>query len=144
MVVVTSICSIWQTSLLTGIHYRNFKWGMERRLCFESHMDTTLWAFSDRFKKKDYISSDVKDLVVQYWTQKTCVSPNMKEVIKRRLTLKSWKSHATHLLLESQVCSFFISKIVYALGLVIPISKTIILQNCWKFHETFLKFIVNY
>jgi hypothetical protein len=76
---------------------------MERQLCFESHMDTTLWAFSDITKRKNSLSFDVKDLVVQYWIEKTCVSPNMKDVIKKQLALKSWESHATHLLLESQV-----------------------------------------
>ncbi len=66
-------------------------------------MDTTLWAFSDITKRKNSLSFDVKDLVVHYWTEKTCVSPNMKDVIKKQLALKSWESHATHLLLESQV-----------------------------------------
>ncbi len=28
--------------------------GMERRLCFESHMDIALWAFSDKVKRKDF------------------------------------------------------------------------------------------
>jgi hypothetical protein len=37
MVVVDSIQNIEQTSLLIRIHCRNFKWGMERRLCPEFH-----------------------------------------------------------------------------------------------------------
>jgi hypothetical protein len=51
MVVVDSIQNIQQTSLLIRIHYRNFKWGMERRLCPESRMDNAPWAFSDRAKR---------------------------------------------------------------------------------------------
>jgi hypothetical protein len=74
---------------------------MERKLCLESHMDIALWAFYDNDKRKDYLSSNVKDLVVKYWTEKTCVNLNMKDVIKRQLTLQSWESHVTHLLLES-------------------------------------------
>jgi len=51
MVVVDSIQNIQQTSLLIRIHCRNFKWGMERRLCLESRMDNALWAFGDRAKR---------------------------------------------------------------------------------------------
>jgi hypothetical protein len=64
MVAIDSIHSIKQTSLFTGIHYRNFKQGMERKLCPKSRMDTSLWAFYDKAKRKDYLSSNVKDLVV--------------------------------------------------------------------------------
>lgn len=51
MVVVDSIQNIQQTSLLIRIHCRNFKWGMERRLCPEFRMDNALWAFGDRAKR---------------------------------------------------------------------------------------------
>jgi hypothetical protein len=101
MVVVDSIRNIWQIDLLKGIHCRKFKWRMERRLCLDSRMDTTLWAFSDIAKRKDYLSSNVKDLVVHCWTKNICVSPNMKDVVKRQLAIKSWESHVAHLLLES-------------------------------------------
>jgi hypothetical protein len=66
-------------------------------------MDNALWAFYDRDKRKDSLSSNTKDLVVQFWTKNTCVNLNMKDVVRRRIALKSWESHATHLLLETQV-----------------------------------------
>jgi hypothetical protein len=46
-------------------------------------MDNALWAFYDKAKKKDSLSSDMKDLVAQFWTKNTCVSPNMKDVVRR-------------------------------------------------------------
>jgi hypothetical protein len=51
MVAIDSIQNIQQTSLLISIHCRNFKCGMERRLCPKSRMDNALWAFSDRVKR---------------------------------------------------------------------------------------------
>lgn len=74
MVTIDSIQNIQQTNLLTRIHCKNFKRGMERRLCPKSHMDNALWAFSDRTKRRDSLSSNVKDLVVQFWTKYIRVS----------------------------------------------------------------------
>jgi hypothetical protein len=108
MVAIESFQNIQQTRLLTRIHCINFKRGMERRSCHESHMDNALWAFSDRVKRRDFLSFDVKNLVVPFWTKNIHVNPNMKDVVRRQLTLKSWESHATCLLLESQVCSFLL------------------------------------
>jgi hypothetical protein len=88
MVAIDSIQNIQQTNLLTRIHYKNFKRGMERRLCLESRMDNALWVFSDKTKRRDSLSSNVKDLVVQFWTKYICVNPNMRDVVRRRLTLK--------------------------------------------------------
>ncbi len=103
MLAFDSICSVRQTSLFGGIHQRNFKQGMGKRLCLESHKDNVLWAFNGKVKRKDVLYIKVCNYAVKFWIDNTCVSPNMKDVVRRRLGPKSWESHPTHLLLESQV-----------------------------------------
>ncbi len=76
---------------------------MGRRLCLESHMDNVLWAFNGKAKRKDVLYIKVCNYVVKFWIDNTCVSPNMKDVVRRRLGPKSWESHPIHLLLEFQV-----------------------------------------
>jgi hypothetical protein len=106
MVASNSIFSIRQTNLLTRIHRINFKWGMGRKLGLESCMHTTLWAFYGKAKRRDVLSSYVCTSIVQFWTNNTRVSPNVKDVVERCLSWKSWEMHPTYLLLESYVCYF--------------------------------------
>ncbi len=101
MVASNSIHSICHTNALTGIHWKNFKQDMERRLFLESQMDKAIWAFCGKAKRKDVLSFEICNVVVKFWIDNTWVSPNMKDVVKRHLARKSWESHTTHLLLES-------------------------------------------
>jgi hypothetical protein len=81
---------------------KTFKQGMERRLSFESQMDKAPWALCGKVKRKGVFSFEICNAIVKFWTHNTRVNPNMKDVGKRLLVWKSWDSHATHLLLESQ------------------------------------------
>jgi hypothetical protein len=76
---------------------------MERSLYFEYQMDKTPLALCGKVKRKDVLSFEVCNVVVKFWTHNTQGSPNMKDIVKRLLVRESWESHATHLLLESQV-----------------------------------------
>jgi len=105
MVASNSICNTSQTSALIGVHQKNFKQRMERRLSFESQMDKAPWALCGEVKSKDVLFFEVCNAIVKFWTHNTRMNPNMKDVVKR-LIQKYWESHEAHLLLESQVYFF--------------------------------------
>jgi hypothetical protein len=104
MVASDSIYSIHHTNALIGIHQKNFKQGMERRLSIESWMDQAIRALCGKAKRKHVLSFEICNAIVKFWTDNTQMSPNMKDDVKRRLAWKSWESHVAYLLLESQVC----------------------------------------
>lgn len=54
-------------------------------------------------RKRDGLPNSIKDLVVAWWTTETRVSPNKKDVTRKRLAPKVYEKHPTHLLLESEV-----------------------------------------
>ena len=49
------------------------------------------------------ITDEVKELVYKFWREQTRVSPNKKDVCRKRLGRKSYIKHPVHLLDESQV-----------------------------------------
>jgi hypothetical protein len=59
------------------------------------------------------LSSFICNDVVKFLTYNMRMNPNMKDVVKKCLVLKSWGSHATHLLLESQVCDVVHDSILF-------------------------------
>ncbi len=54
-------------------------------------------------RRRDGVLSGTRDLVIAWWSSETRVSPNKKDVTRKRLGPKVYDVHATHLLLESQV-----------------------------------------
>ena len=95
--------SMRQTSLLTGIHRRNFYVGIVRRLNLDARVDRSLWALCGKSKRIDATPSNVCELVVDFWCHNTRVSPNRKDVVRKRIGSGMWETHATHHLMESQV-----------------------------------------
>ena len=56
-----------------------------------------------RRKRQGGIPDDVKDAVKAWWTHKTRVSPNRKDIRRKRLGCNDYDTHPAHLLLETQV-----------------------------------------
>lgn len=105
MLLSSSGISARQTSLLTGIHRRNLKSGLVRRLALETKSDKSLWAVCGRQRRVDSLPSHVTKLVEDFWTANTRISPNRKDVARKRIGVKEWIYHPTHHLTESQVSS---------------------------------------
>ncbi len=57
-------------------------------------------------KEKDALSPKVHDVIVQFWTKNNQVSPNKRNVIKKRTSIGKWEAHATQFLTKSQVILF--------------------------------------
>ena len=71
-----------QTSLVTGIHRRNVKSGLVKRIALEAKMDLELSALCDRRKRVDALGPHVTKLVEEYWICNTRISPNKKRRCK--------------------------------------------------------------
>ena len=69
----------------------------------EARIDSALWAVCKRTRRVNALAPDVTQLVADYWTGNTCISPNRKDVIRKRIGAKEWIDHPTHHLQESQV-----------------------------------------
>ena len=95
--------SMRQTSLLTGIHRRNLQVGIVRRLSLDARVDRSLWALCGKSKRVDATPLNVCELIVEFWSLNSRVSPNRKDVVRKRIDSGMWETHATHHLMESQV-----------------------------------------
>ena len=65
-----------------------------------------LWAGGNRKRRSDALSAEDQSSVCGWWETETTVSPNKKDVKRRRIGPKEHETHATHYLQTSQVqCS---------------------------------------
>ena len=103
MVLGSNIVSARQTSLVIGIHRRNVKSGLVRRINLEARTDLAIWAVSGRSRRVNTLASHVIKVVLEYWTCNTRINPNRKDVVRKRIGTRQWTDHSTHHLQESQV-----------------------------------------
>jgi hypothetical protein len=54
--------------------------------------------------RSDRLSEEVKQLVLQWWTFHSTVSPNRKDITRCRIGVKQFEEHPRHYLQVSQVC----------------------------------------
>jgi hypothetical protein len=52
-------------------------------------------------KKRDKLNLEIHDVVVHFWTENNQISPNKRDVIKKRIDIGRWETHAIHFLVES-------------------------------------------
>ncbi|KAG0620499.1 hypothetical protein M758_4G220900 [Ceratodon purpureus] len=62
-----------------------------------------LWAGGDRKRRSDALSAEDQNAVCSWWETETTVSPNKRDVKRRRIGMKDHETHATHYLQVSQV-----------------------------------------
>ena len=88
---------------LTGLHRRNFA-AANLRLKQGEDGVFPLQLCQPQRQKSSIITTEIKELVFGFWQTETRVSPNKKDVCRKRLGRKSYTKHPVHLLDESQVC----------------------------------------
>jgi hypothetical protein len=71
-----------------------------------NELEGTKWVKSDGKQWSDAIIENVKQIVLKWWTEKTRVSPNAKDVVRHLITANNWERHVNHFLQESQVILF--------------------------------------
>lgn len=121
---------------ILGTNKTNVVEAVER---LRSASTTTVERFSVpcRRKRKGGLSDDVKSAVTIWWTAETRVSPNRKDIRRKRLGRNLYDTHPAHLLMETQVSlpqrvlqfqytpsSTVIQYIFFFLGLWIVLRKT--------------------
>lgn len=75
---------------------------------------TSVWAAPQRRQRSDVLSEETVEAVRAWWTSETRVSPNKKEVVRKRVPSSTTvEEHATHYLLESQVKALLTSLRLY-------------------------------
>jgi hypothetical protein len=61
------------------------------------------WTPLARAKRRDVVTKDVVDVVVEFWKNETRVNPNKKGIMKHRIMKNIWEEHASYFLEEPQV-----------------------------------------
>ena len=80
---------------------------MLRRERLEDPTKNELWTFSGRLPRKDKeISKALKSLIEDFWKNKTLVSPNQRDVVRRRIASQNHNPHVKHFL-DSTETQFF-------------------------------------
>ena len=93
-----------QMARLMGLHRRNFA-AANLRLQQAEAGDFPLHLCRRQQSQSRIITQEVKDVVFAFWKSETRVSPNKKDVCRKRLGRKAYIKHPVHLLDESQVCN---------------------------------------
>lgn len=83
------------------VHPRNVIAAVSRRILGDP---TNQFQLLERAKRPG-VSAYVKEKVLLWWTQKTRVSPNKKDVTRKRIGRNEYDVHATHYLTDTQVSS---------------------------------------
>ncbi|MCO5608574.1 hypothetical protein L7F22_062785 [Adiantum nelumboides] len=122
--------SIPQAAKLMGIHKRNL-YSAKHHLIVSSESDGSFLASACHRDDawRTHITQTIKDIVFQFWTDETRVSPNKKYVCSKRLARCSYVKHQIHLLEEPQVEIYLRFKTKYA--------DIQILQRCFEFMKSF-------
>ena len=80
---------------------------MLRHKRLEDLTKNELWIFSGRLPRKDKeISEALKSLIEDSCKNNTCVSPNQRDIVKRRISSQNHDPHAKHFL-DSTQTQFF-------------------------------------
>lgn len=107
-VILSAVAS--QSSLVSQSHIRRAlgasKWLVKKAVTIRSLVDgmgECLWGGLPRKRRCDVLDEATVHAVVNWWETSSIVSPNQKDVKRRRIGVKVFDKHPTHYLQESQV-----------------------------------------
>lgn len=89
-------------SKLLSIHRRNL-YGARNQLLQQTENSALSFSTCHRSLPRSRIPEEVKELVENFWTLETRVSPNKKDICRKRIGRKQFITHPIHLLEVSQV-----------------------------------------
>jgi hypothetical protein len=84
---------------MIGIHHCNLTLGIARRMSLELQINNVLWALCGKSKRQDALA--LHDVMVQLWSENNQVNLNKKDVIRKKISVGRWETHATHFLIKS-------------------------------------------
>jgi hypothetical protein len=91
-----------QVAKVLRIHHRNVSKAVVRREVMHTAGDF-LFSLSVRTKRVDGIALDEKQIIIKWWISETRVSPNKKDVTRKRISASVRDEKPTHYLQETQV-----------------------------------------
>lgn len=94
--------SMREVARALGIHHRNISKAISKRELMHSGGDF-LVVLSIRRRRSDCLGEKEKDLIVSWWVAETRVSPNKKDVTRKRVGPGMVDEKATHYLQETEV-----------------------------------------
>ena len=97
--------SLRRASEVLGIHPRNLYLARERLQRDGTSSQMLDLKQCQRQPRNDFLTSEIKELVVSFWTTESRVSPNKKDICRQRIGPKLYEKHPIHLLDDSQVCN---------------------------------------
>ena len=86
-----------------GVHRRNIAAASSRLETKDEDEVLPLTICQRQLPKGNIITNELRDLVYAFWTSQTRVSPNKKDICRKRVGRKSVVQHPVHLLDDSQV-----------------------------------------
>lgn len=85
-----------------GVDRRNLKRGMDRRLLLDTQQNA-FWLSSKSPHRSDALPDSVIEVIIEWWTSETTVSPNRKDIVRHRTGVKQYEEHPMHYLQVSEV-----------------------------------------
>jgi hypothetical protein len=82
---------------LFNVDRRNIKRVEEHKILVDNKKDA-LWLNYKKQKRSDCLLESLKKVVRQWWTDRSIVSPNRKDVVRKCRGVKHYENHATHYL----------------------------------------------
>lgn len=85
-----------------GLDRRNLKKGVERRLQLDAQKHV-FWLNPSRSRRADAMTKAEEELVRQWWTNETSISPNRIDQVRKRIGVNQYEEHQVQYLQVSQV-----------------------------------------
>jgi hypothetical protein len=86
-----------EVAKMLGMDYQNIRKNITRQEELDV-IGTTFWISCCRVKRSDLLPKGVRELVLQWWTFYSIVSPNRKDIICQRIGMKQFEEHPRHYL----------------------------------------------
>lgn len=85
-----------------GVDKQNIKRAMGRQVQLNI-IQNALWINHRQASCSNVLRQENKDVIIDWWTKKTTISLNKKDVMKRKIVVKHFEEHPKHFLQVSQV-----------------------------------------
>lgn len=96
-------CQMRQTCVDFNINHKTLDTTLARRQRLDDPLQQDTWAFGGRLPRVDRkLTDNVKEDIQQSWYSNSRVSPNVKDVLKLRISNRDHTPHPKHFLESSQ------------------------------------------
>ena len=98
----SSLTSTRGVAAVLGVDKQNIRRGIDRRTVLDTTQNA-FWLQERKQSRTSILTEAMKKLVVDWWTSKTTISPNRKDILFKRTGVNEYIEHQTHYLQILQV-----------------------------------------